>query len=254
MADEIIYRSSSSGETLYSILADSSGDYWDIVASEFEELDSDLWSDYNVTMAESPSGSYQYISTFPTHANTPAGQYGVYVYQQAGEAVNISDDILLADSVLNWGGTQEIGLYGDSIGDITGDITGDLSGSVASVTAKVNVSDVDDKTDYALSAASQDAVASDVWVQTSRIATSVSGNVDGSVASVTNDVTISLTQEVSEAPTNKTVGEALYTAIAGGKYKLGIVGTTMTLYKSDSSTAFATWTLDNATNPTSRTP
>lgn len=59
---------------------------------------------------------------------------------------------------------------------------------------------------------------------------------------------------LSEAPTAGTVGEALLYALAVGKYKLAISGTTMTLYKADGITALKAWTLNSATNPTSRTP
>ena len=59
---------------------------------------------------------------------------------------------------------------------------------------------------------------------------------------------------LSEAPTAGTVGEALLYALATGKYKLAISGTTMTLYKANGTDALKTWTLNSATNPTSRTP
>ena len=59
---------------------------------------------------------------------------------------------------------------------------------------------------------------------------------------------------ISESPTAGTVQESMLYALAANKYKIGIAGTTLTLYKSDGSTALETWTLDDATNPTSRTP
>jgi len=74
------------------------------------------------------------------------------------------------------------------------------------------------------------------------------------VSSVTGNVTIDLSQAISESPANKTVGESLYYGLANGKYKLEISGTSMTLYKSDGATTATSWTLDDATNPTSRTP
>ena len=59
---------------------------------------------------------------------------------------------------------------------------------------------------------------------------------------------------LSESPTAGTVGEALLYALATGKYKLAISGTTMTLYKSNGTDALKTWTLNSPTAPTSRTP
>jgi xanthosine utilization system XapX-like protein len=78
-------------------------------------------------------------------------------------------------------------------------------------------------------------------------------------ASISADATAEIAAAIlgtslSESPTAGTVGEALLYGLAVGKYKLSVSGTTMTLYKSNGTDALKTWTLNSATNPTSRTP
>lgn len=80
------------------------------------------------------------------------------------------------------------------------------------------------------------------------------GTGTGEINLSSGKVPVDLSQALSEAPTGLTVGEALYAALSANAYKLAISGTTLTLYKSDASTAWRTFTLDSASNPTSRTP
>jgi hypothetical protein len=54
--------------------------------------------------------------------------------------------------------------------------------------------------------------------------------------------------------TQKTLAEALQVAWAQGKGRWHLVGTTLTLYAPDGSTALVTFTLDDGTTPTERTP
>lgn len=69
-----------------------------------------------------------------------------------------------------------------------------------------------------------------------------------------NPSQVDLSGVLSETPTAGTVGEALLYALAVGQYKLSVAGTTMTLYKANGTDVLKTWTLNSATNPTSRTP
>jgi hypothetical protein len=54
--------------------------------------------------------------------------------------------------------------------------------------------------------------------------------------------------------TQKTIQEALQVAWAQGKGRWHLAGTTLTLYEPDGSTALITFTLDDGTTPTERTP
>lgn len=54
--------------------------------------------------------------------------------------------------------------------------------------------------------------------------------------------------------TDKTVSQVLQAVWADTAGKWTLVGTTLTLYAPDGTTAVATFTVDSATDPTSRTP
>lgn len=83
--------------------------------------------------------------------------------------------------------------------------------------------------------------------------------VDGETASASGAVNFSalqldLTQALDLTPTTETVGDALLAARAQGFGKWALVGTTLTLYAHDGTTALKAFTLDSASAPTSRTP
>ena len=63
-----------------------------------------------------------------------------------------------------------------------------------------------------------------------------------------------LAAALSQSPTAGTVGEALLAALAAAKYKISVVGTSLTLYKADGVTALFSFGLDSAAAPTARTP
>jgi len=65
---------------------------------------------------------------------------------------------------------------------------------------------------------------------------------------------LDMTQAVPTSNTAETVGDALNAARAQGFGKWVISGTTLTLYANDGTTAVKSFTLNSATNPTSRTP
>jgi hypothetical protein len=65
---------------------------------------------------------------------------------------------------------------------------------------------------------------------------------------------LDMTQAVPTSNTAETVGDALNAARAQGFGKWVISGTTLTLYANDGTTSVKSFTLNSATNPTSRTP
>jgi hypothetical protein len=73
------------------------------------------------------------------------------------------------------------------------------------------------------------------------------------LGNASGQVTSDLTQAVPTTNTAHTIGDALNAARAQGFGKWTLVGTTLTLYASDGTTAVRTFTLDNALTPTSRT-
>jgi hypothetical protein len=77
-------------------------------------------------------------------------------------------------------------------------------------------------------------------------------SVSGAVPSVTAAVNINLAQTFTPTDNTETIGGALAAARAQGFGKWALVGTTLTLYAADGTTAVKTFTLDSATAPTTR--
>ena len=65
---------------------------------------------------------------------------------------------------------------------------------------------------------------------------------------------LDMTQAVPISNTAETIGDSLNAARAQGFGKWVISGTTLTLYANDGTTSVKSFTLNSATNPTSRTP
>lgn len=122
---------------------------------------------------------------------------------------------------------------------MTGNITGNLSGSVGSVTGAVG----------------------SVTGAVGSVTGNVGGNVTGSVGSLgatakTDVSTAVLTTQMTEAYAADNVAPTLAQAMFLTMQSIGevsVTGTTMTVKKLDGSTTAATYTLNDATNPTSRT-
>jgi len=110
-----------------------------------------------------------------------------------------------------------------SVGSVTGNVGGNVSGSVGSVTSPVTVGTNNDKTGYALSSASEDAIADAVWDEARSGHTtggtfgegvaSVQGNVTGSVGSVTAGVTVTTNNDKSGYALSTTSIDAVVDAV-----------------------------------------
>lgn len=125
-------------------------------------------------------------------------------------------------------GTAGAGLTNINLPNQTMDITGSLSGSVGSVTGAVG-----------------------------SVAGNVDGNVTGSVGSlaaqaVTDILTTQMTEAYNADGTAPTLAQALFMILQqAGEFSIS--GTTITVKKLDGSTTAATFTLDDGSDPTSRT-
>ncbi len=146
----------------------------------------------------------------------------------AFEGSDVTD--ILADTVeigTAGAGLSNINLPNQTM-DIIGDITGNLSGSVGSVTGAVG-----------------------------SVAGNVDGNVTGSVGSlaaqaVTDILTTQMTEAYNADGTAPTLAQALFMILQqAGEFSIS--GTTITVKKLDGSTTAATFTLDDGSDPTSRT-
>lgn len=103
MSNEIQWRHTATGATLYTTIRSVAGTMWSTAGTpNFEALTVANWADYKITMTETPASSYFYVGTFPPIAgNMVAGWYFVDIY--SGSA-GISDT-LVATMLGYWNGT-----------------------------------------------------------------------------------------------------------------------------------------------------
>ena len=96
------------GNTFYYITTDPSGDYWNDVLQDFENLDPTGISNYAISMPEDgvPSGFGIYRGAYPTGSNMASGVvYDVSVWQQLGGSVVSGDPYAGGDSY-TWDGDK----------------------------------------------------------------------------------------------------------------------------------------------------
>ncbi len=110
------------GNTLYFLVTDSSGEYWDNVANGFEAYDAGSIGDYDVPMTEDGAVGI-YRGTYPPHANMVTGTYDVTVKERAGGSPAVSD-IAVAVASYTWDGTtlrllSDIGAINTDAGSVT---------------------------------------------------------------------------------------------------------------------------------------
>jgi len=107
MADEIQYRHSATGSTLYFTVRNVSNQYWDAEnsAPAWETMVVAAWSDYAISLTESPADSYVYVGTFPT--DIAPGRYAVDVFDQV-DSVPLITDTKLATITFDWDGAAEM--------------------------------------------------------------------------------------------------------------------------------------------------
>lgn len=72
------------GETLYAILLNASGQVWYTVTPAFENINAAHWTSYSLTMSEA-AGTGIYIGNLPAGV-TASGVYSALVYKQTGRS------------------------------------------------------------------------------------------------------------------------------------------------------------------------
>ena len=104
MANEI-HVNYASGNTLYAVIRDTSGDVWYVAGQTFE-----VWGtsgrtadDYDISLTDR-SGS-RYVGSFDT--NILAGRYSTQVFLQAG-ANPVDGDTFIASEKIVWSGTGTV--------------------------------------------------------------------------------------------------------------------------------------------------
>ena len=96
----IIEVISQTGQTLYSVVHNSSGQLWNTSSVAFENYNSAHWSNYVVSLTEqSPTGYYS--AAFPT--SIPAGKFTEVIYQGTGATT----DPVVGSGSIYWNGTIE---------------------------------------------------------------------------------------------------------------------------------------------------
>ncbi len=93
-------------DTLYFIVANAAGNYWDDALNQFEAFDNGSLGDYDIPMTEdgTPNGVGIYRGTYPAHANMVNGTYDVIVMQQLTGAPLLGD-IAISIGTYTWDGT-----------------------------------------------------------------------------------------------------------------------------------------------------
>jgi len=106
MANEVSYRHTATGETLYFTIRNTARQMWNTAGTPaFETLTVANWTDYDIAMSESPASSYLYAGDFPAvSGNMVAGLYWVDIYKRAGGSPAISD-VLQGSFFGYWDGT-----------------------------------------------------------------------------------------------------------------------------------------------------
>ena len=127
MANEVSWRHTATGKTVYVTIRSAARQMWYTVTPELEALTVAHWADYDVALTESPADSYFYVGTWPAGLAT-AGWYWVDVYEQAAASPAI-DDTIIGLIVGYWNGTTlspwaadtvQIGGTAQTAGDVYG--------------------------------------------------------------------------------------------------------------------------------------
>lgn len=181
------------------------------------------------TVTELANGWYNLALT-STHTDT-VGALALHIISTGADPTDIADEVV-AD------------LPGASVSSVTGNVGGNVAGSVASVTAGVTVSTNNDKTGYSISGTKTtlDAL-NDIAAGAAMTLTSAYDFAKGTTA---------MTEAYSTKGGTVTPAQALHEILALLQEKAAS-STTLTVKKRDGTTSAMTFTLDDATNPSSIT-
>lgn len=104
MANEI-HVNYVSGNTLYAVIRNGTGDVWYVVGQSFEAWGTGghTAEDYDISLTDK-SGS-RYVGNFSS--NIPMGRYSIQVFLQAGANPADGDTLVASDEIL-WSGTGKV--------------------------------------------------------------------------------------------------------------------------------------------------
>jgi hypothetical protein len=201
----------------------------------------------NATLASTTNITAGTITTVTNLTNAPtAGDLTATMKTSIGTAVAAS---AVASVTGNVGGnvtgsvgsvTGAVGSVTGAVGSVTGNVGGNVTGSVGSIaTGGITTAS------FASGAINAAAIAADA-IGASELAA------DGITEIVTGVLTTAMTEAYPTDGSTMTVAQALY-LIAQTIGEFSISGTTLTVRRTDGSTTAATYTLNDATSPTSRT-
>lgn len=88
---DIGYRHDATGSTLYYVLIDEDGKYYNTDTSSFETLTIANWAAYANGLTETPASSYFYVDDIPV-AGWQDSEYTVIVFDQAEATPAITDE------------------------------------------------------------------------------------------------------------------------------------------------------------------
>lgn len=115
MSNEISWRHTAVGDTLYFTVRQSDNQYWNGFSTE--NLTVANWTNYDVSMTETPVSGYLYLGSFPS-SGISTGWHYTDIYQQGTGVIPLISDTLLATEFGYWdkttfklqgGDTVEIG-------------------------------------------------------------------------------------------------------------------------------------------------
>jgi hypothetical protein len=102
MSNEINLFLQQSGWTVYVVIQNKSGQFWNTSSEEFESFNASNWADYDVSLTEQGSSGI-YLGDFPT-AVTAAGTYPYYAYRRVG-GTPAQSDTRVGNGSEDWTGT-----------------------------------------------------------------------------------------------------------------------------------------------------
>lgn len=114
MSNEIDLFLQQSGWTVYVVLKNKSGQFWNTSSLAFETFNASNWTDYDISLTEQGSSGI-YLGNFPSDISS-AGTYNYYAYRQLGGSPAQSD-ARCGSGTIDWTGTA-------AVGAATGSMTG----------------------------------------------------------------------------------------------------------------------------------
>lgn len=103
MAKEIQVGYPTSAVTLYAVVLNSVGQFWNTAGAAFEAFNAANWADYDIYLTEQSTTGI-YLGDFPAVA---AGFYNIAILLRAGGSPAVTDDTIAA-GVLGWDGSAVV--------------------------------------------------------------------------------------------------------------------------------------------------